>query len=148
MPFYNVPTPHITLQCTLRYTENGAVLKKSILNCDAKLQAIQTLGYQHRIIGFVRHNIFGGVRGVLTSVHGRKETGLSATWLTVQAYRRMMIALAPERWSVFASWKSTVCHSASDLTGSFSHHRNTPRSQDEVGPFKLAGTSIHVTGNF
>jgi hypothetical protein len=75
---------------------------------------IQTLGYPNAALfsfclALVSYNILATVRAVLASVHGvgKIEAGLSDYYMVDEiqgTYRGMMIAIAPEYWSIFTDF--------------------------------------------
>jgi hypothetical protein len=120
---------------------------------------IQTLGYPKAALfsfclALVAHNILATVRGVLASVHGvgKIDAGLSDYYMVDEVqgtYRGMMIAIAPQHWSVFANFElSEFAKCLQDLASrvdlkSFLKHTRAPKKKKD--PPKYDPQHPHVS---
>ncbi|WP_143598217.1 hypothetical protein [Tolypothrix sp. NIES-4075] len=105
-------------------------------------------------IFFKSHNILATVRGVLASVHGvgKTDAGLSDYYIVDEiqgTYRAMMIAIAPECWSIFADFELEQFASIlQDLASrvrlkSFLKHTREPKKKKD--PAKYDPQHPHVS---
>lgn len=158
--FTMLPTPTVTAAVVAQlYRERRSVENLFPTVTENYECQIPTLGYPKAALfsfclALVAYNILATVRGVLASVHGvvKIEAGLSDYYMVDEVqgtYRGMMIAVAPEHWSVFADFsfeQFALC--LQDLAArvrlkSFLKHTRAPKKKKD--PTKYDPQHPHIS---